>query len=164
MPATGGGRAAHSQPSMRNEKAKSVETMPPPRRESAAAASSATTHHRPAKGRAISTPAVPKSEASGGPSVAAYPEEHEEEEIADDAFFQRYHFPQPGDQAHAELSPDSRDSSSDTEGPLSPTHLQTRQPSGAPRAEASSSVGCLSAPRVGSSPVANVRISLETTT
>jgi hypothetical protein len=133
MPTTGGGRAAHTQPSKRNEKAKSVENMPPPRRESVVGSSSATAHHPGPKGRAASTPAVPKNGGNGAHAIPAYPEEQEEEEIADD---------QPGEQANAELSPDSRDSSSDTEGPLSPTHVQARQPAGAPRAEASSSVCC----------------------
>ena len=58
------------------------------------------------------------------------------DEIANDSFFQRYHFPQPGaspaqqpqdsdgDDAHRD---NDADSSSDTEGPLSPTHAAHRQ-------------------------------------
>jgi GTPase SAR1 family protein len=67
---------------------------------------------------------------------------HDGDEIANDSFFQRYHFPQPGasvaeepqdsdrdrdhDPAHPNRDNDA-DSSSDTEGPLSPTHAAHRQ-------------------------------------
>ena len=119
--------------SKRNEKAKSVESM------------SATTAQRPGiKGRAYSTPIVPKDQANNGAAAddnaSLYSQDGEE--IANDAFFQRYHFPQPVAPTTEEASESSVDSSSDTEGPLSPTHIQNRQPAGGVPSEPSSGVGC----------------------
>jgi hypothetical protein len=52
----------------------------------------------------------------------------EEEEIAGDPFFQRYNFPSgEASKEEASSSGDGLDSSSDTEGPLSPTHIKGRQ-------------------------------------
>ena len=52
------------------------------------------------------------------------------EEIAADPFFQRtYSFPQVDEAAREEASSSSPDGSSDTEGPLSPTHMKARQTS-----------------------------------
>ncbi|KAH8717084.1 ras guanine nucleotide exchange factor domain-containing protein [Phaeosphaeriaceae sp. PMI808] len=139
MPATGGGRAVHAPASKRNEKAKSVESiLAPLRRESVHAASSAT-HQRPGlKGRAYSTPIVPKNQASGSAEDNASLYSQDGEEIADDAFFQRYHFPDAQDAPIEEASGSSLDSSSDTEGPLSPTHIKNRQPVGEVPSEPSS--------------------------
>jgi hypothetical protein len=150
MPATGGGRAVHAAPAKRNEKARSVESMQPPRRESisvAGASSSATPAPRPGlKGRAYSTPLVPKnpshSHDAGGAEDNASLYSQDGEEIANDAFFQRYHFPQPVGPTLEEPSDSSVDSSSDTEGPLSPTHVKSRQPAGNVPSEPSSGVGC----------------------
>jgi hypothetical protein len=54
-------------------------------------------------------------------------EDNEGEEIADDAFFQRYTFTQPVPLTQQEEAGSSAESSSDTEGPLSPTHFKDRQ-------------------------------------
>jgi hypothetical protein len=150
MPATGGGRAAHAAPAKRNEKARSVESMQPPRRESVSVAgSSSAAPPRPAlKGRAYSTPVVPKNQGPApGPDAGAAEDNaslysQDGEEIANDAFFQRYHFPQPVESTQEEPSDSSVDSSSDTEGPLSPTHVKNRQPAGDVPSEPSSGVGC----------------------
>lgn len=115
MPATGGGRAPHA-PSAK---------MPPPRRESSAAVPAQ--RQRPGiKTRAYSAPSVPKNDSDAPAHVARTDDDNEGEEIADDAFFQRYHFPQPMPVAHEEDAPSSPESSSDTEGPLSPTHVKDR--------------------------------------
>ena len=50
----------------------------------------------------------------------------DDEEIACDPFFQRYNFPQADEAADEEGSTSSPDGSSDTEGPLSPTHIKGR--------------------------------------
>lgn len=150
MPATGGGRAVHAAATAkRNEKAKSVESMQAPRRDTVqgSAGSSATAQPRPAlKGRANSTPIVPKNGAADD-NASLYSQDGEE--IADDAFFQRYHFPQPVGPTKEEASGSDVDSSSDTEGPLSPTHVQNRQPAGGVPSEPSSGVGsrCFLRPR-----------------
>jgi hypothetical protein len=142
MPATGGGRAVHAASAKRSEKSKSVESMqPPPRRESVTGSSSTTTTRRPAlKGRAYSTPIAPKLNDKGVVDDNASLYSQDGEEIADDAFFQRYHFPQPVESTKEEASESEVDSSSDTEGPLSPTHIQNRQPSAQVASEASSGV------------------------
>ena len=100
------------------------------------------------KGRAHSAPLVPKSnplplvdddEAEAGSSFLDAdpgPDDNEDEdndvldddegEIADDPFFQRFsfaHIARPDDEPP---SPDSNDSSTDNEGPLSPTSMQMR--------------------------------------
>lgn len=78
------------------------------------------------KHRAHSAPLSP-------PGGDALDEPQDGDEIANDSFFQRYHFPQPGPGIAAERTEsdddDARDadSSSDTEGPLSPTHAAHRQ-------------------------------------
>ncbi|KAH3910147.1 hypothetical protein HBI56_223230 [Parastagonospora nodorum] len=140
MPATGGGRAVHAASAKRSEKSKSVESMqPPPRRESVTGSSSTTTTRRPAlKGRAYSTPIAPKLNDKGVVDDNASLYSQDGEEIADDAFFQRYHFPQPVESTKEEASESEVDSSSDTEGPLSPTHIHNRQPSAQAASEASS--------------------------
>ncbi|KAF1359079.1 ras GEF [Lizonia empirigonia] len=70
---------------------------------------------RPGKSRAHSAPLAPAGDA---PPC----EPQDGDEIASDAFFQRYHFP------HAvAATAEEGDISSDTEGPLSPTHLAHRQ-------------------------------------
>ncbi|KAL5118206.1 hypothetical protein ACEQ8H_003878 [Pleosporales sp. CAS-2024a] len=112
----------------------------PPRRESAAAASSAAAHRPGVKSRAFSTPVVPKHQDTAIPEDEASLSSHDGEEIADDAFFQRYHFVQSVEPTEEEASESDVDSSSDTEGPLSPTHLQNRQPAGPPASEPSSGV------------------------
>jgi hypothetical protein len=50
----------------------------------------------------------------------------DDEEIVGDPFFQRYNFPQADEAADEEGSSSSPDGSSDTEGPLSPTHIKGR--------------------------------------
>lgn len=52
----------------------------------------------------------------------------DDEEIAGDPFFQRYNFPHTEEVAEEEGSSSSPESSSDTEGPLSPTHMKGRPP------------------------------------
>ncbi|ORY18775.1 ras guanine nucleotide exchange factor domain-containing protein [Clohesyomyces aquaticus] len=73
--------------SQRNEKAQSVQAMQPPRRESAQASAGATQQRPGLKNRAYSAPMIPKNHADGTEH------DQEEEEIADDPFFQRYNFP-----------------------------------------------------------------------
>ncbi|KAF2470591.1 ras GEF [Lindgomyces ingoldianus] len=107
----------------RNEKAKSSQSMQSPRRESAQNSAGAT-HQRPGlKSRAYSAPMIPKNHVDGTEN------DHDDEEIAGDPFFQRYNFPQAGAQSKeaGEASSSSVDGSSDTEGPLSPTHIKNRQ-------------------------------------
>ncbi|KAF1852159.1 ras GEF [Cucurbitaria berberidis CBS 394.84] len=128
MPATGGGRAAHSSTassSNRAEKGNTTPSMQPPRRESSAGVKP----QRPGiKTRAYSAPIVPKNDAEGADDLERADEDKEGDEIADDAFFQRYHFPHPVESTKEEASDSSLDSSSDTEGPLSPAHLKQRTP------------------------------------
>ena len=153
MPATGGGRTAHGTtapaPAMskRSEKARSVESVQAPRRETLQGSASISAAQRPPqKGRANSTPMAPmapKERANSGAAddnASLYSQDGEE--IANDAFFQRYHFPQPVAPTTEEASESSVDSSSDTEGPLSPTHVASRQPAGGVPSEPSSGVGC----------------------
>jgi hypothetical protein len=142
MPTTGRGRAVHATPAKHSDKSRSVESMQPPRRESLTASSS-TTLQRPAiKGRAYSTPIVPQHQPKTLADDNASLYSHDGEEIADDAFFQRYHFPQPVETTKEEASESDVDSSSDTEGPLSPTHVRNRQPSAQVASGPSSGVGC----------------------
>jgi hypothetical protein len=135
MPATGGGRAVHA-PAKRNENSSSVESVQ----------GGALAAQRPKiKNRAYSTPIVPQNQASGADDNASLYSQ-DGEEIANDAFFQRYHFPQPVASTKEEASGSSVDSSSDTEGPLSPTHMLSRQPVGDVPSEPSSGVGCFFVP------------------
>ena len=107
--------------------------MQPPRRESAQNAAFSTSQRPGAlKHRAYSAPLVPKNcipgeddqhlaDALGGDPA-------DDDEIAGDPFFQRFNFPQPHIPLKEEASSSSVDSSSDTEGPLSPTHVKGRHP------------------------------------
>ena len=122
MPATGGSRAVHAPASKPTPKTTDKGSM---RRESSA---SATTQRPGIKTRAYSAPNVPKSDSQQASELDRTDEDNEGEEIADDAFFQRYHFPQPILSTQEEEG-SSAESSSDTEGPLSPTHHKDRQPS-----------------------------------
>jgi hypothetical protein len=104
--------------------------MHPPRRVSAVSNAAAA---RPGtvKTRAYSAPLVPKNHGNGTEhdptSDVLAGEPGEDDEIVNDTFFQRYNFPQ--ETAHdASSSNDEASSSSDTEGPLSPTHVQGRRP------------------------------------
>ena len=143
MPATGGGRAAHTVPSKRPEKGKSTQSMQPPRRESSAGA----TAQRPGvKTRAYSAPNAPNSDADAADDLETADEDKDGDAIADDAFFQRYHFPLPVAPTKEEPSDSSLDSSSDTEGPLSPNHVKHRQPAGDVPSEPSTGVGLVFAP------------------
>lgn len=114
--------------------------MHPVRRESASTAQQA---QRPAalKNRAHSAPMVHAGAGAGGPRDDGYAQDSldapaEDEEIADDPFFQRYNFPTPTSQpplsaglpSIAPHEPSSPESNSDTElGPLS-SALNTRLP------------------------------------
>lgn len=136
MPATGGSRAVHAPPSKPTEKGKMVQAMQPPRRESSAGVPA----QRPGiKTRAYSAPNAPKSDGDVGSELDRTDEDNEGEEIADDAFFQRYHFPQPILSTQEEEG-SSAESSSDTEGPLSPTHHKDRQSAQDATSEPSTSV------------------------
>jgi hypothetical protein len=148
MPATGGGRAVHAANSKRTEKSKSIESMQAPRGESLTGSSSATAQRPGIKGRAYSTPIVPKNQEKSIAEDNASLYSQDGEEIADDAFFQRYHFPQPVGTTKEEASESEADSSSDTEGPLSPTHINNRTPAGDGEAasEPSSGVCCFLRP------------------
>jgi GTPase SAR1 family protein len=120
----------------------SRQTMQPPRRESlqvgpagAAGTPTPSATSRPGfKSRAHSAPLSPAHEPLRDSRDGAY-EPQDGDEIADDSFFQRYHFPAPA--ATHQTSTRTRDdqpadsdvdSSSDTEGPLSPTHVAARTP------------------------------------
>ncbi|KAF2258752.1 ras GEF [Lojkania enalia] len=113
--------------SKRSEKAKSAQSMQPPRRESAQSSAAATAPRPGLKMRAYSAPMAPKDhhrtehDHMGG-------EPCDDEEIAGDPFFQRFNFPQGQEPAQKDASSSSVDSSSDTEGPLSPTHIKSRRP------------------------------------
>ncbi|KAG9383605.1 ras guanyl-nucleotide exchange factor [Pyrenophora tritici-repentis] len=103
--------------------------MQAPRRESSAGIAP----QRPGlKTRAYSAPNVPRTdEAAASTQLSSTDEGCEGEEITDDAFFQRYHFPHQVPYPEEEDQGDSSAaSSSDTEGPLSPTHAKDRQPAG----------------------------------
>ena len=112
--------------------------MQPPRRESSAGVTS----QRPGmKTRAHSAPTVPKTDDEGNDDLdGADDDDKEGEEITDDAFFRRYHFSQPIEPTQEEPSDSSAESSSDTEGPLSPTHLKHRQSGGDVPSEPSTGV------------------------
>jgi hypothetical protein len=120
----------HSTQSSRAEKPKSAQAMQPPRRESGAAG--CTGLQAPSlKNRAYSAPMVPKHHGPGpddDDDDHLGGDAHDDDEIAGDEFFQRYHFPQTGQPNVDDVSSSSADSSSDTEGPLSPTHIKTRLP------------------------------------
>lgn len=133
----------HAASAKRSEKSKSIESMQSPRRGSVQASSSAMAQRPGIKGRAYSTPVVPKNQEKGSEDNASL-YSMDGEEIANDAFFQRYHFTHPvGVTKEEEASGPPGDSSSDTEGPLSPTHIKNRQPTGGDvPSEASSGVGC----------------------
>jgi hypothetical protein len=135
MPATGGGRAAHAPAAKRTEK--SIPSMQPPRRESSAVVPA---QQRPdIKTRAFS---APDAQSEDGESNDL--DRTDEDNITDDAFFQRYHFPQTVASTQEEQGESSAESSSDTEGPLSPTHVKDRQ--AAVDAAAEPSAGVSAAP------------------
>ncbi|KAF2190778.1 ras GEF [Zopfia rhizophila CBS 207.26] len=79
------------------------------------------------KSRTYSAPMVPKSHLDGADNEMLAGEPGDDEEIAGDPFFQRYNFSQSEEQGKEEASSSSPDSSSDTEGPLSPNHIKARQ-------------------------------------
>ena len=125
--------AEHNQRGDRNDKARSAQPVQSPRRESSAQASiGAAPRPSNLKIRAYSAPMVPKSRVAGteqdhmvNPLVG---EPGDDDEIAGDPFFQAaYSFPQSGAPGNDDASSSSADSSSDTEGPMSPTHLKSRQ-------------------------------------
>jgi hypothetical protein len=145
MPATGGGRAARTTATKPTDKGKSTQSMQPLRRETSAGV---TAQQRPGmKTRAYSAPNASNSEdGESGNDLGRTDEDCEGEEIADDAFFQRCHFPQAGPPTQKEEGESSAESSSDTEGPLSPTHVRDRQPVGDAASEPSTSVSATFAP------------------
>ncbi|KAF2115597.1 ras guanine nucleotide exchange factor domain-containing protein [Lophiotrema nucula] len=118
--------------SRRSEKAKSAQAMQSPRRESAQSSAGDTGRRPGLKSRAYSAPMVPKDHFDGtendhmGEGLQGEP--GDDGEIADDPFFQRYNFPQSGAPMDEEASGSGRASDSDTEGPMSPTHINTRAP------------------------------------
>jgi hypothetical protein len=96
-----------------------------------AAGSGATHAQRPTQSRAHSVPLIPKSQLPGSED-GNEAEEHasdsdpaEDEEIADDPFFQRYDMAQTEREDEGLRSP-TTSQDSDTEGPLSPTSTQMR--------------------------------------
>jgi len=100
------------------------------------------------KTRAYSAPNVPRTDdAATTTQLGSTDEGCESEEITDDAFFQRYHFPHKVPCADEdEDGGSSAESSSDTEGPLSPTHAKDRQPIGDAASEPSTGVSAVFAP------------------
>jgi hypothetical protein len=119
-------------PSRRSEKAQSAQAMHPPRKESGAAGCTTGLHPPSLKQhRAYSAPMIPKHHGHGTEDDDLQGHLGDpDDEIAGDEFFQRYHFPQTGQPDMEDASSSSADSSSDTEGPLSPTHvkIKTRYP------------------------------------
>ncbi|KAF2447078.1 rap guanine nucleotide exchange factor 4 [Karstenula rhodostoma CBS 690.94] len=153
----------------RNTASRTAHQMESPRKESvqsahaAAAAGVGAAGLRPPnlKNRAHSAPMVPKSHHEGSDDddgTASLGEGTEDWEIAGDEFFQRYHFPEAVQPTKLEISSSEVDSSSDTEGPLSPTSLKGRHPLQmdiraplSPRSPAPSvSVGCFWGPKLRS--------------
>ncbi|KAJ4356307.1 uncharacterized protein N0V89_004338 [Didymosphaeria variabile] len=127
----------HRSTPARTEKATSAQQMESPRKESAQsarpAAGAGATGLRPPnlKNRAHSAPMIPKNHHHGtedDDAMQSLGEGAEDWEIAGDEFFQRYHFPDAVQPTKLEISSSSVDSSSDTEGPLSPTNLKGRHP------------------------------------
>jgi hypothetical protein len=122
----------HKKRSERSQKTRSAQPVQAPRRESVQTGGATAGRPGNLKIRAYSAPMVPKYR------VAGAEQDHEGdlqagdlepgEDITDDPFFREYDFPQtgPGEKDNEESS-SSADSSSDTEGPLSPTHLKNRQ-------------------------------------
>lgn len=127
--------------------------MQAPRRESAQAGAAGSARRPGLKSRAHSAPLSPGSAQDPEPD-----DHHGDSDIANDSFFQRYHFPQAvastaeepldsGDDDHANANAnanddgDEADSSSDTEGPLSPAHAARRQEGHGPPDEHSQSPG-----------------------
>lgn len=116
----------------RREKTKSSQSyLQTGRRESIQASSGATPSQRPGlKSRAHSAPLVPKTQQPRREDdevigdVSGDEELSDDEEIADDPFFQQYGFPPTEGTAEEVRSGSSRDSSSETEGPLSPTQIK----------------------------------------
>lgn len=149
MPATGraAGSAGHvSRPSKvpsssseqntlkkRPEKTKTSQPNAQIRRESSTAAPSSTgTPRPPTKSRAYSAPMIPKnmphpSERDDDLHQLLGGEPADADEIASDPFFQRYNFTQDSETGLPVNAAIRRDSSSDTEGPLSPTHIKAKQ-------------------------------------
>ncbi|KAF2005293.1 rap guanine nucleotide exchange factor 4 [Amniculicola lignicola CBS 123094] len=132
MPATGRAAAGHpSRNQQRSEKTRSAQAPQTSRRESQSGAGAMA--QRPGlKNRAYSAPMIPRSRLDGAEQDhmgEMHCEPGEDDEIAGDPFFQRYNFPQTDEPLdREEASSSSADSSSDTEGPLSPTHITTRVP------------------------------------
>ncbi|KAJ4380962.1 hypothetical protein N0V86_003309 [Didymella sp. IMI 355093] len=95
-----------------------------PRRESVQVGAAGTAPRPGLKSRAHSSPGLAHDTPSDGT-----PEHADGDEMASDSFFQRYHFPQAVASTAEEPagSDNDADSSSDTEGPLSPTHVARRQ-------------------------------------
>ena len=99
------------------------------------------------KTRAYSAPNVPRTDDAPATQLSSTDEGCEGEEITDDAFFQRYHFPHQAPSAQEDdQGGSSAESSSDTEGPLSPTHAKDRQPAGDAASDPSTGVSAASAP------------------
>jgi hypothetical protein len=124
----------------RRDKTKSSQsyTQRPPRDSSShltvqlpVAGSSATHAPRPSKSRAHSVPLVPKGQLAGpeyGNRAGVDTSDSdpgEDEEIADDPFFQRFDLSQT-ERVEDELRSPTTPQDSDTEGPLSPTSTQMR--------------------------------------
>ena len=82
----------------------------------------------PIKHRAHSAPLLPNHDAHAHNPADDSDHPAEDWEITGDEFFQRYHFPEPVKPTKLDPSSSSVDSSSDTEGPLSPTNIKGRMP------------------------------------
>jgi len=124
-------RPSSSDPKQKREKIKSSQSYEqPPRRESAQNPTGFATKRPGLKSRAYSAPMVSKSHLDGPDNEhlgdTASGELADDEEIVGDPFFQRYNFPQADEAAGEDGSSSSPDGSSDTEGPLSPTHIKSR--------------------------------------
>ena len=127
----------------RGEKTRSAQSMQPPRRESVqVGGTGGSAGPRPGlKSRAHSAPMSPPAGADANPHDDRPYEPQDGDEIANDSFFQRYHFPHAVASTAEEPSESDVDSSSDTEGPLSPTHAAHRQQRASGEAQADQSPG-----------------------
>lgn len=108
----------------RSERTRSAQSVQTPRRESVQVGATDNASRPGLKSRAHSAPISPGNDNSEGGRTY---EPQDGDEIANDSFFQRYHFTQAVPSTAEEPSESEVDSSSDTEGPLSPTHLVHRQ-------------------------------------
>ncbi|KAF9737991.1 hypothetical protein PMIN07_010032 [Paraphaeosphaeria minitans] len=126
-------KTAHHMESPRNQSAHSAHAVAAAAAAAAADAGATGLRPRPPslKNRTHSAPMASKSHhdpSDDDDGTASLAESTDDWEIAGDEFFQRYHFPDAVQPTKLEISSSEVDSSSDTEGPLSPKSLKGRHP------------------------------------